>query len=99
MGALDGVSDSPVQERRERRVARHIHRERVNGVRDHVPQWNRGERKGEDHLLVFTARSWGLLFYYLWLVVPFWRKLVAAVGGRKSDWSSAHVWELMEAKK
>ena len=40
-----------------------------------------------------------LLFYYLWLVVPFWRKLVAAVGGRKSDWSSAHVWELMEAKK
>ena len=39
-----------------------------------------------------------LLFYYLWLVVLFWRKLVATMGGRKSDWSSAYIWELMEAK-
>ena len=23
---------------------------------------------------------------------------MAAVGGRKSDWSSAYIWELMEAK-
>ena len=84
MGALDGVSDGPVQERRERRAARHIHRERVNGVRDHVPQWNRGERKGKDHLLVFTARSWGVVVL-LFVVGGAVLEEVGGRGGREKE--------------
>lgn len=84
MDALDGVSDGLVQERRERRAARHIHREWVNGVRDHVPQWNRGERRGEDHLLVFTARSWGVVVL-LFVVGGAVLEEVGGRGGREKE--------------
>ena len=73
-----------------------------NGLMAYATMYHNGIEASAKAKIIYwyLPREVGeLLFYYLWLVVPFWRKLVAAVGGRKSDWSSAHVWELMEAKK
>jgi hypothetical protein len=34
-----------------------------------------------------------LALYYVWLVLPFWRVLVRAGSGGRSDWGSAYIWE------
>jgi hypothetical protein len=39
-----------------------------------------------------------LVLYYLWLVVPFWRRVVYIISEGKSSWGSGYIWELVKDK-
>ena len=40
-----------------------------------------------------------LLFYYLWMVIPFWRKLEGACAGGRVEESSAFIWEPVKEER